>query len=432
MTIEVLDPIKGKKSVEIAEYLRAESKKVKEVYEKKIAAGVDGQQTYNLSVAEAETWRSEQERLGVIGKYYEDVYAGEAKGLEVESLMNRLENTPANAMPFAGSTSPNGGLNTKTAGQRFVESKEYKAAEKTCKEMGQWDSNQKFNVALTDFNFKTVMATSQGFTSPNYRTDVVVPIASRRPVIQNYIPEIPFDMDAYKYMEQTVRTNAAAGVAEQATLAQGAIEYVERSVTVEAIGQYIPVTEQQLAVSASIQSLIDNDLMIMQMLKEETDILSGDGNTPNILGFYAKPGVQTQAKGTDPGPDAVYKLLTKLRGGSGSGFVEPGPQFWHPNDWQDIRLLRDSKGDYLWGNPAEAGPETIWGKTIIQTTAATENSPLTGDFQLFSNLVRRLGIQIQIGMTNDDFIKLKQTIRCYSRLALVIKRATAFGFCTGM
>jgi HK97 family phage major capsid protein len=285
---------------------------------------------------------------------------------------------------------------------------------------------------LKNVELKTTMTTGAGFAPANDRTSIVIPSAQRRPVIQDYIPTITTDLDAISFMEETTFTNATDARAEDTALPESALAYTERTTPMELIGTFLPVTEQQLEIAEAIRGTIDNRLTLMLLLKEESEILSGDASAPNLVGFYNKSGIQTHAKGTDSSPDAIYKLFQKLRGASGSGFVEPSLVVIHPNDWTDIRLLKDGNGNYIWGNPSEAGPERIWGKPAQQTTAATEHSALSGDFPMFSQLWRKRAARIDAGWQNDDFVKNKITLKITSRICLVIYRAAAFGTATGL
>src|SRR5690349_15386706 len=98
--IEVLDPVKGKSIPEVAGYLRAESKKLKEEYEKKIVQSDSGP-TYNVTVAEAEAYRDRQNALGEIGKYLNTLREAEQKNQEINAQIAALENTPARPMQFS-------------------------------------------------------------------------------------------------------------------------------------------------------------------------------------------------------------------------------------------------------------------------------------------------------------------------------------------
>lgn len=332
------------------------------------------------------------------------------------------ENGEKRALDFAQQVAE-----VKTVGERFTESEEFKS----------FDPDQRGGMVSVKVPFgqdivsalKTTMTTAAGFAPANNRGPRIVESALRRPVVADLMPNTPSDVQVIKYMEETTFTNNAAPVAENAAKPESALAFTERTQNMEVIATYLPVTNQQLKYVPFLRATIDNRLLFMLMLAEEIQLLTGNGTSPNLQGFLTKPGIQTQAKGTDPTPDAIYKAFTKVRY---TGFAEPSGVVMHPNDWQDVRLLRTADGIYIWGSPADAGPERIWGKPVVITPAETENTGLTGDFQLYSELFRGMEARVDAGWINDDFIKNKQTLRAEEYLALCIYRASAFCSITGI
>lgn len=162
----------------------------------------------------------------------------------------------------------------------------------------------------------------------------------------------------------------------------------------------------------------------------DSQLLNGDDNAPNIQGYLNATNLQTQAKGADPVPDAVYKAMVKVRV---TGRAFPNAAVFHPTDWQDVRLLRTADGIYIWGAPSEPGPDRIWGLTAVLSDAITLNTGLVGDFSpAMSQLYIRRGLEVQIGWVNDNFTKGMQTVRAGIRAALVIYRGAAFCTVTGI
>lgn len=281
-----------------------------------------------------------------------------------------------------------------------------------------------------DVDVKTLFQRPAGWAPESIRDAGYVPFATAPLMVTDLIPVLPTKQAAVKYMEQTTRTNAAAERAEGGTYGEAAFVLTERSVTVETIGVWLPVTDEQLEDEEEAAAMIDMELPFMVRQRLDLQIMVGDGVTPNILGVNSKAGIQTQAKGTDPVFDAVLKAATKVRV---TGRAIPNAVVLHPNDWQDLRLTRTTDGIYILGNPQDPGPARIWGLTPVESDNQTENTAIVGDFANFSRL--RLRRDMLVEKTNShasDFVSGKQAIRAGIRCAMVWSRAAAFCSVTGI
>lgn len=378
---------------------------------------------------DANEFQARQAELGEATKKWETLREADEGFQKTREALRRANLPDYKGVPHPGGEGHQQQPQTKSLSELFVQTEQYKNR-KNFTSNGVAD----FSVDFSEFGFdgaevKTTVTTAAGFAPFNARLPRVIDMALRRPVIADLIPNTQLNQQTVLFMEETTFTNNAAPTAENAAKPESALAWTQRSQTMETIATYVPITNQQLDFVPQMRSTIDNRLTVMLQLAEETQLLSGNGSTPQLLGFYNKSGVQTQAKGSDPVPDAIYKAMTKVRH---TGFAEPTAHVLHPNDWQDIRLLRTADGIYIWGNPSEDGPERVWGKPVVVTTAATENTGLTGDFQLYSEIFRNMGVRIVVGRINDDLVKNKQTILIEEYVSLVIYRAAAFCMETGI
>ena len=362
--------------------------------------------------------RKLNDELTDLGKAYDDLNAVDRAARNVKSagLSGEQHGESGDGSgDSAGGRAPS----RKSFGQLFAESDAYKMKQ-----------GRVGPESTLDVDIKTLMTTATGWTPEVDRNGRTVPFATRPLQVADLIPQNETTQTAIQYMEETTFTNAAAEVAEGGTYPEAALALTEKSALVRKIAVFLPVTDEQLEDEPQVRGYIDNRLPFMVRQRLDSQILSGNGTAPNLLGILNTVGIQTQAKGTDPTPDAIYKAIVKVEV---TGQAIANGVVMHPNDWQDIRLLRTADGIYIWGNPSDSGPERIWGLQVVRAQAETENTALVGDFANFSELAIRRGVDVQVSNSHSTFfVEGKQAIRADMRAALVIYRPTAFCTVTGI
>ena len=314
------------------------------------------------------------------------------------------------------------GMERKSWAQRFVESKEFKAAKA--------EGFKRAAIVDMDIDLKTLMTTSAGFAPESVRSGLVVDKATRPIQVTDLIPSFPISQAAFVYMEETTRTHSAAEAAEGGTYAEDAYVYTQRTSTVRKIATSIPVTDEQLEDEMQVRSLLEQRLAFGLRQKLDSQILVGSGTPPALLGLNNVSSTQSQAKGSDATIAAFMKALTKVRV---TGRANPSGAVFHPNDWQDVVLTQNSNGDFLFGNPFQgAGPNSLFGIPVAISDAQTENTALIVDFNNFTRLDDRRGVSIMVGYSGTQFVEGKQTLRADMRVAFTVTRAAAICLLTGI
>lgn len=281
-----------------------------------------------------------------------------------------------------------------------------------------------------DVDVKTLFQRTAGWDPEEVRNRDLVYSAQRPIEVTDLLPSRPTNQDAIKYMEETTLTNNAAEAAEGATYGEAAFALTERTVVVEKIAVWLPVTDEQLEDVAGAEAYINNRLPFLIQQRLDYQILRGTGVTPLLLGVLSATGLQTQAKGADVTPDTIYKAATKVRV---TGRATPGAVVLHPNDWQEIKLLRTSDGVYIWGNPGQSAPNTIWGYPVVESSSLAEGTGVIGDWRNYAELAIKRGITMKMTDSHSDyFINGKQAIRADMRCAVAWYRGAAFCQITGI
>ena len=277
---------------------------------------------------------------------------------------------------------------------------------------------------------KTTMTTAAGWAPVTIRANKTVLSAQRPVIFMDILPTVPLSTGSvYEYMQETTFTNNAAATAENVDYPESALAYTPVDANVRKIGTFIPVTEEQLSDVEGMRALIDNRLSYMVMVATDNELLNGDNTGSHLNGFFNQV-TQSQAKGSDPTFDAIFKAMNKVRT---IGFANPDAVVMHPDDFVDIRLTRTADGLYIMGNPDVVGSERLFGLQVVQTTGVVANTALVGDFGTFSALITRWGLDVQATNSHASlFIRDVWTIKARIRVGLAIYRLTAFCKVTGV
>lgn len=154
-----------------------------------------------------------------------------------------------------------------------------------------------------------------------------------------------------------------------------------------------------------------------------------------VTALAGTSGIGTGSKLT---PDGLFNAMMTVQ--TNSGFAADAIVL-NPTDYANIRLRKDSNGQYYgggfmyngYGNGDVVAQPSIWGVPTIITPAVAAGTAFVGAFKAGASVVRKNnGVVVDIANQNeDDFIKNLITILIEERLALAVRRPSAFVKITG-
>jgi HK97 family phage major capsid protein len=344
------------------------------------------------------------------------------KSAVIEERMNELEQKMARG--GGGDWQP---AVPKSLGAKFIEQEGTKAfAERSGK-------NDRFHfetkATLTSSTANTAGAV--GAAVQAFRDPTIVPLPQRRPVVRDLLPVIQMSGGSVDVVVQSGRNINAFMVAETAKKPESDFKFELRNVPARVIAHYTKASRQVLDDLPQLQGIIDTELLDGLALKEESQILNGDGTGQNLLGLAvgatAFTAPITVASPTLLDMIGLALLQTALAEHPATGII------MHPADWTRITLLKDANGNYIFGNPGTAVEQRLFGKPVVTTQAIALDKFMVGNFANAATLYDRWQARVEIGYENDDFTRNMMTVLAEERVALALKDTSAlvygdFGF----
>ena len=320
---------------------------------------------------------------------------------------------------FARMGSQTQGNHAKSYGQQLVESEGFKHFSPSSAGS---KATLNINAALTDAT--TDADGSAGALTDKQRVPGIVAQPERRLFIRDLIMPGNTDQSMIEYIKETGFTNNAASQAAQGDAkAESSLKFSEATSPVRTIAHFIKASKQILNDAPMLRSYIDGRLMYGLKLKEEAQLLNGDGTGGNLTG------INTQATAfADPAALASYTIIDQLRLAMLQSVLAEYPATGHvlnPIDWAKIELEKDANGLHIIGRPAGDGIATLWRLPVVETQSQASGTFTTGAFNMAAQIFDREQSTIEVGYVNDDFTKNLVTVLCEERLALAVYRPEA-------
>jgi HK97 family phage major capsid protein len=340
---------------------------------------------------------------------------------------------PSNFLPFPVKANGNGQALAPTTGyttsisqkagdavtvfDRFIDSDAYKSIRKQGHHQG-----ITYSVEVPG----TIKAAGDPITSAQFgprTTDPSVPSHySAMPNVYDLFRIVPVSgTSSVRYYQATMPlSNNAAFIAEGASKPEVQPRWAPVDAPIETVAEWTAVTLQALDDVPQLRAVLYDDLRRLLLLKIDEKLLAGSGTPPEIRGILATSGIQTQAFTTD----ALTTLANAIGKVVNTGAGYPTGIVMNPADWQTIRTMTVS-GIWPFGSPADPGVMRIWGIPVVASVNQAAGFAIVADFN-YGTIFERWGVTFIVGLKNDDLIKNLQTIVCEARLALAIRRPSAF------
>ncbi|WAT01516.1 phage major capsid protein [Rouxiella chamberiensis] len=266
-------------------------------------------------------------------------------------------------------------------------------------------------------------ASAGSLIQPMQVPGIVMP-GLRRLTIRDLLAQGRISSNSLEYVREELFTNSAASVKEKALKPESDIKFSKQTANVKTVAHWIQASRQVMDDAPMLQSYVNNRLMYGLALKEEEQLLNGEGSGDDLegLNFVATAYDETLNETGDSRADLIAHAIYQVTESefSASGII------LNPRDWHSIALLKDEQGRYLFGGPSAFTSNVMWGLPVVPTRAQAAGTFTVGGFDMASQVWDRMDASIEVSREDrDNFVKNMLTILCEERLALAHYRPKA-------
>jgi HK97 family phage major capsid protein len=210
---------------------------------------------------------------------------------------------------------------------------------------------------------------------------------------------------------------------ESSAKVENAVTFTVGSARAQTIATWIPASKQVLDDMVELMSYLSNALPYAVNLTEEVQMLTGSGTGTDLNGLVTQgtafnTALHTLTPGWKKG-DIIARAIQQIQIAKE---IDPTFVAMHPNDYWDIRLTKDTTGQYL----DKEG--LFWDLNPIVTTCLGAGNFLVGSGSPEAVEIRdRMGMVLEIATQHSTYFTQNMiAIRCEKRVAFPVYRPGSF------
>lgn len=250
----------------------------------------------------------------------------------------------------------------------------------------------------------------------------------KRLFIRDLISVQQTGLSAVPYVrEKNATTNSAAAstVAEAGLKPEAVVEFTPDLAPVTVIAVNIPITTQVLEDVPTVVGYIRGRLSYMLQVREEQQILSGNGTNQDLKGIYNYSDIQTQGATSGDAAVTIGNAIAKIE--AVNGYAD-GVAMRPAAAWTMFMHRASTSGVLDAGTPFSDIPLNVWGLPVVRTVdGVTSGHALVGNFRLGATLFDRRQASVRVYEQHSDFVVYnKVLLQGEERVALAVNRPDWF------
>jgi HK97 family phage major capsid protein len=219
--------------------------------------------------------------------------------------------------------------------------------------------------------------------------------------------------NAVEFTRELLFTNSAAETAEGVSKPESTLTFELYTKPVVTIAHWLKVSRQIMNDAPALVAYIQNRLRYGVELREETQIVAGNGVGQNLTGMTVSPNFT--AFTPTSGDTAIDSINRAIRALDNADYPANGI-ILNPATWGSIERLKDENKNYLVGSPFGAIVPTLWGKPIALTPSMTADKLLVAAFDIAFMYLTRQETEVEMSESDDtNFQQNLVTIRAEKR-----------------